>query len=47
MTARDMSLARAAVGVAKTFGVPYMGMAGTCHEAAAKELDVPFIAGEI
>ncbi|KAI0925357.1 hypothetical protein AcW1_002964 [Taiwanofungus camphoratus] len=44
MTARDMSLARAAVGVAKTFGVPYMGMAGTCHEAAAKELDVPFIA---
>ncbi|KZT66309.1 LamB/YcsF [Daedalea quercina L-15889] len=43
MTARDMALARAAVGVAKSFGVPYMGLAGTCHQAACKELDVPFI----
>ncbi|GBE85596.1 Lactam utilization protein [Sparassis crispa] len=44
MTARDMPLARAAVGVAKTFGVAFMGLAGTCHQVAAKELDVPFIA---
>ena len=45
MTARDMALARAAVGVAKLFGVPFMGLAGTCHQTAAKELEVPFIAG--
>lgn len=46
MTARDMELARAAVGVAKTFNVAFMGLAGTCHQRAAKDLDVPFIAGE-
>lgn len=45
MTARDMNLARAAVGVAKLYGVAYMGLAGTCHQAAAKELGVPFITG--
>ncbi|KAJ2985610.1 hypothetical protein NUW54_g10096 [Trametes sanguinea] len=45
MTARDPALARAAVGVAKTFGVPFMGLAGTCHQSAAEELGVPFIAG--
>ncbi|OSD02242.1 lactam utilization protein lamb [Trametes coccinea BRFM310] len=44
MTARDPALARAAVGVAKTFGVPFMGLAGTCHQTAAEELGVPFIA---
>ena len=46
MTARDPALARAAVGVAKTFGVPFMGLPGTQHQAAAKELGVPFIAGK-
>lgn len=45
MTARDINLARAAVGVAKLYGVPYVGLAGTCHQVAAKELGVPFIAG--
>ena len=45
MTARDMPLARAALGVAKLFNVPFMGLAGTCHQAAAQELGVPFIAG--
>ncbi|CDO72567.1 hypothetical protein BN946_scf184983.g50 [Trametes cinnabarina] len=44
MTARDPALARAAVGVAKTFGVPFMGLAGTHHQKAAEELGVPFIA---
>ncbi|OCH84482.1 lactam utilization protein lamb [Obba rivulosa] len=44
MTARDISLARAAIGVAKIFGVPFMGLAGTCHQAAAEEAGVPFIA---
>ncbi|KAI0721772.1 LamB/YcsF family protein [Fomitopsis betulina] len=44
MTARDINLARAAVGVAKLYGVPYVGLAGTCHQVAAKELGVPFIA---
>ncbi|KAH9850512.1 lactam utilization protein lamb [Lenzites betulinus] len=44
MTARDAALAHAAVGVAKTFNVPFMGLAGTCHQDAASELGVPFIA---
>ncbi|RDX40071.1 LamB/YcsF family protein [Lentinus brumalis] len=44
MTARDMALAQAVVGVAKLFDVPFMGLAGTCHQAAAQELGVPFIA---
>ena len=46
MTARDMDGARALVGVAKTFKVPFMGLAGTCHQAAAEELGVEFIAGK-
>ena len=45
MCARDMELARAAVSVAKSFGVVFMGLAGTCHQQAAEELGVPFIAG--
>ena len=47
MIARDMALARAAAEVAKTFGVPIMGLAGTCHQQAAAELGVPFIAGTV
>nr|VWO96168.1 Maackiain detoxification [Ganoderma boninense] len=45
MTARDMALARAVVGVSKLYNVPFMGLAGACHQAAAQELGVPFIAG--
>ena len=45
MTARDIALARAVVGVAKLYNVPFMGLAGTCHQTAAQELGVPFIAG--
>ena len=44
MIARDMNLARAAIGVAKTFNVAFMGLAGTCHQKAAEEAGVPFIA---
>ncbi|KAI0667171.1 LamB/YcsF family-domain-containing protein [Trametes maxima] len=44
MTARDPSLARAAVGAAKTFGVAFMGLAGSCHQVEARKLGVPFIA---
>ncbi|KAM5532001.1 hypothetical protein V8D89_014335 [Ganoderma adspersum] len=44
MTARDIALARAVVGVAKLYNVPFMGLAGTCHQTAAQELGVPFIA---
>ena len=47
MIARDMALARAAAEVDKTFGVPIMGLAGTCHQQAAAELGVPFIAGTV
>ena len=47
MCARDMALARAAVGVAKLFGVAFMGLAGTFHQVAAEEMGVPFIAGEL
>lgn len=42
-----MDLARAVVGVAKTYGVAFMGLAGTCHQEACEELGVKFIAGTI
>ena len=45
MLARDKSLARAVMSVAKTFNVSFMGLAGTCHQQAAEEMGVPFIAG--
>ena len=45
MTARDIALARAVVGVAKLYNVPFIGLAGTCHQTAAQELGVLFIAG--
>ena len=41
-----MPLALAVVGVAKMFDVAFMGLAGTCHQQAAENLNVPFIAGE-
>ncbi|EIN04496.1 lactam utilization protein lamb [Punctularia strigosozonata HHB-11173 SS5] len=43
-TARDPVLAQAAMDVAKAFGVPFMGLAGTCHQTAAEEAGVKFIA---
>ena len=46
MLARDLDLSRAVMDVAKTFNVPFMGLAGTCHQQAAEEADVPFIAGQ-
>ena len=57
MTARSMDLARAVVRVAKAFEdvkrdggqgikIAVMGLAGTCHEEAANEAGVRFIAGE-
>ncbi|THH06189.1 hypothetical protein EW145_g4259 [Phellinidium pouzarii] len=42
--ARSPDLARAVAGVAKTFDVAFMGLAGTCHQKAAEELGVKFIA---
>lgn len=45
MTSRSMPLALAVVRVAKVFGVPFMGLAGTCHQKAAEDLEVAFIAG--
>ena len=45
MTARDPALARSVVNVAKLYDVPFMGLAGTRHQTAARELGVPFIAG--
>ncbi|KAI0084210.1 lactam utilization protein lamb [Irpex rosettiformis] len=44
MITRDIHLARASAQVAKSFNVPVMGLAGTCHQQAAVELGVPFIA---
>ena len=35
----------AAMGVAKTFNAPFMGVAGTCHQTAAHDAGVPFLAG--
>ena len=46
-TSRSIDLARAAVGVAKTFNVAFMGLAGTCHQKACEELGVRFIAGQL
>lgn len=46
-TARSADLARAAVGVAKTFDIAFMGLAGTFHQKAAEELGVKFIAGMV
>ncbi|KAI0064853.1 lactam utilization protein lamb [Artomyces pyxidatus] len=43
-TARDLTLARAAVRTCVTFKVPLMGLAGTMHQRAAQEAGVPFIA---
>ncbi|KIJ67429.1 hypothetical protein HYDPIDRAFT_108199 [Hydnomerulius pinastri MD-312] len=51
-TARSIELARAVVGVTRTFkasaalpeGVAFMGLAGTAHQQAAEEMGVPFIA---
>jgi len=45
MSARSSDLANAVVGVAKTFGIAFMGLAGTYHQNAANELGVRFIAG--
>jgi 5-oxoprolinase (ATP-hydrolysing) subunit A len=44
MLARDEELARAAVRVAALFEVPMLGMAGTAHEVACKDLGVPLVA---
>jgi len=43
-TARSIELSRAVVSVAKTFDAAFMGLAGTCHQKAAEELGVKFIA---
>ncbi|MDQ1850613.1 5-oxoprolinase subunit PxpA [Gemmobacter fulvus] len=43
MAARDMTIALAIAAAVKPFGVPLFGMVGTCHEDAARQLDVPFI----
>ncbi|MGN7868396.1 hypothetical protein PARHAE_02966 [Paracoccus haematequi] len=43
MAARHMPTALAMAKAVAPFGVPLFGMAGTCHEAAAAEIGVPFI----
>lgn len=43
MSARDPATARAIVAAVEPFGVPILGLAGTCHETAAEEAGVPFI----
>ncbi|EEB95016.1 hypothetical protein MPER_06080, partial [Moniliophthora perniciosa FA553] len=50
-TSRDITLARAAVGVCKIFtsqdqNVAFVGLPGTAHQKAAAELGVKFIPGE-
>ena len=46
MLAADGELMEAAAGVAKQFGVPFYGLAGTAHEAVCRRLGVPFV-GEL
>jgi len=43
MTARNADLSHAVCRVAKNFGVPVYGMAGTMHERCAQEAGVPFV----
>jgi UPF0271 protein len=44
MLAADEDLMAAAASVAKQFGVPFFGLAGTAHERLCSELGVPFVA---
>lgn len=44
MLAADEDLMAAAASVAKQFGVPFFGIAGTAHERLCSELGVPFVA---
>lgn len=44
MLARDEELMRAASSVARQYGIPMLGMAGTAHERACQEMGVPFVA---
>lgn len=46
MLARDEALMRAAASVARTYGVPMLGMAGTLHERVCNEMGVEFV-GEL
>ena len=46
MLAGDEELMAAAAGVAKQFGVPFFGLAGTAHESITTKLGVEFI-GEL
>lgn len=44
MLAADEDLMAAAASVAKQFGVPFFGLAGTAHERVCSEFGVPFVA---
>ncbi|MDQ4504236.1 5-oxoprolinase subunit PxpA [Sinomonas sp. ASV322] len=46
MLAEDEELMAAAAGVAKQFGVPIFGIAGTAHESVCQQLGVDFV-GEL
>lgn len=43
MSARDMAPATAIAKAVLPFGVPLFGMAGTCHEQAARDVGVEFV----
>ena len=44
VASRDEVVCRAIIDVTKSFDVPFVGLAGTCHETVAKERGVPFLA---
>lgn len=44
MLASDDELMAAAASVARQFGVPFFGMAGTAHQRVCRSLGVPFVA---
>ena len=46
MSSKDGRLADAAVRAARTFSLPFVGLAGTQHERACREMGVEFIAGD-
>lgn len=43
MSARDRAAANAIAEAAKVFELPLLGLAGTMHQQAAEEVDIPFL----
>lgn len=47
MSSKNIELARGSARVAKLYGVPLLGLSGSAHEEACKELGVELIPGAV